>query len=171
MSRGGPAEAGRLPRGTVLRKWLDRNKPRLGQRGQLFVAQMMWGLVGTSLLTVGLVWVLGHWGGAGVTYALLFVCLGLVKGFFVLDRAALRSIERIAARGRNACAGGFFSKWSWFLVLGMMLFGQLARHSPIPRADIGLLYVAVGTALLFSSRRFWRRWWALRFAAKGGLEA
>ncbi len=68
----------------------------------------------------------------------------------------------MGSRPADRCAGGFLSTRSWVLVLGMMLAGQVLRASPMPRADIGFLYVAVGSGLVFSSRIVWRVWWACR---------
>lgn len=152
----------RATRTGLLRRWLELHKPRLGQSGQLFLAEMLWTVVGTALLATGLLWVLQQYGGFGLTYVLVFVAIGLAKALVILDRVARRAVERIAARGRDSCAGGFFSLKSWALVAVMILLGQTLRHSPLSQALLGLAYVAVGTALLFSSRTMWRRWWNLR---------
>jgi hypothetical protein len=86
------------------------------------------------------------------------VALGLIKARFVLDRTAIRMIERIRARGDGRCIGGFQSLRSWVFVLLMVAAGRLLRGSPLPRIVAGLLYLAVGTALLLATRRLWHAW-------------
>jgi hypothetical protein len=122
----------------------------------------MWTLVGTMLLSYGLTWVLRRYGAPGLLYALPCLALGLVKSRYVLDRVAFGALDRVATRPPDRCAAGFFSTRSWLLVLGMMVAGQLLRASPLPRADLGFLYLVVGTGLLFSSRHIWSTWWACR---------
>ena len=168
MSRGPrrDAAAGRRPGSdTRLRRWLELHKPRAGARTQLLLAEMMWTVVGTMLLTLGLVWIVRRYHAPGWAYAAPFLLVGLLKARFVLDRVARRTIARIRTRGESHCVGGFFSPTSWLLIVGMMVLGQVLRASPLPRADIGFLYVVVGTALLISSRVFWKEWFLLRPAS------
>jgi hypothetical protein len=138
-------------------RWFEDHKPHATRQFQLLMAQFMWTWVGVMLSTIGLRWIMHRYGDFGLVYALPFLALGLTKAFLVLDRVAYGTVD--------ACAGGFFSARSWLLIVGMMLAGQLLRASPLPRADIGFLYVAVGTALLFSSRHIWRAWWMGRSRA------
>ncbi|HZK49482.1 MAG TPA: hypothetical protein VFD74_07780 [Thermoleophilia bacterium] len=146
---------------------MERHKPKASARTQLLLAEVMWTAVGTMLLTFGLHWVTRRYHGPGWAYAAPFVIVGLLKGRFVLDRVARRTIARIDMRGDSHCVGGFFSPLSWALVVGMMVLGQVLRASPLPRADVGFLYVAVGAALLTSSRKFWKEWFLLRPARAG----
>jgi hypothetical protein len=145
------------------REWWAR--PRAGRHAQLLMAELIWCLVGTGLLTLGLYWVLHHFGLAGLEFVAPAVALGVAKALLVLDRVARRTVARIQARDDDSFAFGFFSGRSWLLIGGMMLLGQLLRLSPIPRYDLGLLYVAVGVALLTSSRLLWSAWRGPRPAA------
>ena len=143
------------------RRWLETHKPTAGERTQLFLAEMMWSVVGVMLLSLGLMWIVERYGAPGWMYALPFVGLGLVKAYYIMDRVARRTVNRIHERGDDHCVGGFFSLSSWALIVGMMILGQVLRASPVPRADVGFLYVAVGSALIVSSRTFWREWFQL----------
>jgi hypothetical protein len=40
----------------------------------------------------------------------------------------------------------------------MAAAGYLLRHGLLPRTVVGLVYVAVGAALLLASRRLWQAW-------------
>ena len=40
----------------------------------------------------------------------------------------------------------------------MIIAGRLMRGSPAPRIIVGLIYTAVGTALLLGARRLWSAW-------------
>lgn len=144
--------------GAVLRRWLELHKPTGSARSQLLLAEMMWTVVGSVLLSLGLHWVVQRYHGPGWAYAVPFLLLGLIKSRFVLDRVAKRTIHRIRTRGDDHCVGGFFSPVSWALIAGMMVLGQVLRASPLPRAGVGFLYVTVGSALLVSSRLLWKEW-------------
>jgi len=136
----------------------ERLKPRASSRVQLLLAAAMWFVVGAALLTAGARWTLAAFGGgAGVAVLALGLGAGLLKGRFVLDRAAGKIADRIAARGDGRCLGGFLSLRSWLLVALMSGAGRLLRGGLLPHAVVGPLYAAIGAALLFSSRIPWRR--------------
>ncbi len=126
------------------------------------MAQLLWTLVGLGLLAAGLFWVLRAFGAMGLFYAVPCLALGLFKARFALDRVARRTLGRIDERGSSACALGFLSAKAWLLVAGMMVLGRLLRASSLPRADVGFVYLVVGTGLLVGSRSLWRHWWTLR---------
>lgn len=133
-----------------------------GRQTQLLMAELIWSLVGGGLLTLGLYWVLHRFGLTGLEYAAPALVLGIVKSLLVLDKVARGAVARVEARETRSFALGFFSRRGWLLIGGMMLLGQLLRLSPIPRYDLGFLYVAIGVALLTSSRLLWRAWWHRR---------
>jgi len=143
----------------VRRPTLERWKPRAAGRTQLLLAGALWTTVGTLLLGFGARWTFEEFGPrTGALAAALGVAVGLLKGRFVLDRAAGRITDRIAARGDGRCIGGFLSARSWLLVALMSGAGRLLRGGLLPPAVVGTLYVAIGAGLVFSSRIAWLRW-------------
>ena len=141
------------------RSALERWKPRVAGRTQLLLAGALWSAVGALLLGFGARWTLEAFEpGPGVLAVSLGVAAGLLKGRFVLDRAAARLTDRIAARGDGRCAGGFLSWRSWLLVAVMSGAGRILRGGLLSPAVVGPLYTAIGAGLLFSSRTAWRRW-------------
>jgi hypothetical protein len=137
---------------------LERWKPRASGRTQLLLAAGLWTVVGSLLLAFGTRWTLRALGPlAGPLVLVPVIAAGLVKGRFVLDRAAGRIADRIAARGDGRCLGGFLSVRSWLLVALMSGVGRLLRGGLLPPAVVGPLYAAIGAGLLYSSRIAWRR--------------
>jgi hypothetical protein len=137
---------------------LEAYKPAASARTHLLLAALLWTVVGATLLFLGFRWALL----ADISYAwlllVLAVVVGVFKALFVLERTARRTIGRIRERGDGRCIGGFLSVRTWLFVGLMMLAGYLLRHSALPRAIVGLIYAAVGTALLVASRRLWGAW-------------
>ena len=130
-------------------------KPAAPARIHLLLAAVMWTLVGTGLFVFGARWVLSgapRWAPALLAGAII---IGLLKAIFVLRRTAIRTIERIRARGDGRCLGGFLSPASWLLVVVMIVGGRFLRTSPLPHTVVGTIYVAVGTALFVASCRVW----------------
>ena len=82
--------------------------------------------------------------------------MGALKARFVLDKAARKALARICERGDGRCLGGFQSPSSWALVALMMVGGRALRHWLLGPGPAGLLYLAIGVALLGSSRLYWR---------------
>ena len=144
--------------GTPFRKTLDRWKPSARARTHVLLAALLWTAVGGGLSLAGLVWcarAVRPWSWALASGG---VALGILKGRFALERTARSSAARIASRGDGKCLGGFLSWKSWVFVLAMVTAGAVLRRSGLPRELLGVLYTAVGTALLWGSRVYWRAW-------------
>lgn len=138
--------------------WIESHKPAAAAHVHLFLAGVMWSAVGTALVGFGGRWLWQSPSPGGVWFAGLAVVVGVLKSRFVLDRAARRIVDRIRARGDGRCLGGFLSLRSWALVIAMAGGGRLLRGSHVARGLLGLLYIAVGTGLLVSSRVAWQAW-------------
>ena len=138
--------------------WVERWKPAARVRTHLFSAALLWTVVGLALSAAGMAWCLG----SALPWSLVLagggVAAGLVKGRFVLRTLAERNATRIIARGDGRCLGGFLSLRTWLLVALMMTSGLILRRSAVPRPVLGVLYSAVGTALLVGCFTLWSAW-------------
>lgn len=142
--------------GSVMAETLSRLKPGASTSVHLFVAALMWTVIGIFLMTRGVVWLVGvH----RLWIVLPAVVLGSFKALFVLDRSSAKIIRRINETCDGKCIGGVYSIKTWLLVLVMMLSGFLLRNSSLPKEFLGLLYVTIGWALFLSSRNAWRVWY------------
>jgi len=142
-----------------MHQWLTRFKPAASRRTHLLLAAVMWTAVGAMLGAFGLRWLL-HADPA--LLALLIVAalvLGALKAIFILSRAARGVIRRIQVRGDGRCIGGFFSWRTWIAVAVMMAAGRLLRLSGLPLSILGVVYLAIGAALLIAACLLWRAWW------------
>jgi len=142
--------------------WVERYKPAAAVRAHLLLAGLMWTVVGVALVGFGGRWLWQLATPAAPWMAALALVIGGFKARFVLDHAARTIVDRIRERGDGRCLGGFLSLRSWALVVVMAGGGRLLRGSHLARGLLGFLYLAVGTALLLSSRMAWRAWRAER---------
>lgn len=132
---------------------VHRLTPRAPARVQLVLASIVW-LVGAAILAVrGVIYLSrSHWAAWLIALALV---IGVAKGRLILERVARKAVERIRLRGRERCLFGFFSWKSWLLIVVMMGGGIMLRRSGAPPAFLGVLYVAVATALLYGDHQYW----------------
>ena len=137
---------------------MDSHKPAAAVHVHLMLVGLMWTVVGVALVGLGGRWLWQSPIPAAPWLAALALAIGAFKARFVLDRAARTIADRIRERGDGRCIGGFLSLRSWALVAVMVAGGRLLRGSHVGRGLLGVLYVAVGTALLLSSRVAWRAW-------------
>jgi len=77
---------------------------------------------------------------------------------FLLARGAEANARRILAAGDGRFIGSVFSVGSWALVVMMMFLGSRLRDSSLPRPWLGLIYTAVGVALVRASVVSWGHW-------------
>lgn len=133
--------------------FIHRMKPRASARVQLALAASMWFVASLILGIRGTIWL-----AQTDSWLLLFglaAGVGVLKARFLLDRVARKAAARIHERGRSECAGGFLSWQSWALVAAMIAGGHALRLTATPRPVLGVLYVAVGVALLVAGRIYW----------------
>ena len=134
--------------------WLARLKPGASTNTNLLVAALMWSFIGFYLMVRGYLLDQPLPG----MFLLLALGLGTMKAFWLIERAARKNISRIVARPDGMCLGGVYSWGMWGMVVCMMVGGRLLRNSAVPPLVVGVIYVAVGWALLLSSRLIWREW-------------
>jgi len=142
-----------------MRAWVNRFKPAASAKTRVLAAALMWTVVGGTLAFFGTQWVVS--GSLPLTVVLLAAAVGVgaLKALYALERSARRAVDRIEKRGDDRCVGGFFSPKAWLFVVAMATLGRFLRGGLLPRPVVGLLYVAVGTALLLASRRLWSAWY------------
>ncbi len=134
--------------------WLARLKPGASTGTNLLVAALMWSFIGFYLMVRGYLLAPPLPG----MFLLLALGLGTMKALWLIERAARKNIARIVARPDGMCLGGVYSWGMWGMVVCMMAGGRLLRNSAVPPLAVGVIYVAVGWALLLSSRLIWREW-------------
>jgi hypothetical protein len=134
--------------------WKVKYKPAVPAKTHLLLAAGAWTVVGSVLIILGIYWV--HAAGSNVSYLVLAAAIGYAKSLYVLDKTARRAADRIIERGDGRCIGGFFSYKSWLLVIIMAGAGRTLRSGIMSRLLLGFIYVAVGSALILSSRIFWQ---------------
>ncbi len=132
----------------------------------LKLAFTMWGLVGSGLFIAGSVFLFGSRSlsvlsneasnpglaeGLGFLIALV---LGFIKGNLVLKKLAKRYIVRIQGLPEISPLYMTFSRKSWIMIAGMIVIGRTIRALGAPHLVIGVVYVAVGFALVLGSRTY-----------------
>ena len=140
---------------------LRRFKPGVVPTVHLLCAALLWSGAGIFLLVRGIillkndeyVWLIG----AGVL-------LGLIKSRMILDQVARDGVARIAGFTGTICIGAVYSWKTWLSVLAMMVIGVALRRLQVAPPLVGGICVAVGSALVYSSRFAWE---ALRMRRKG----
>ncbi|MEB3293167.1 MAG: hypothetical protein VKJ24_08395 [Synechococcales bacterium] len=135
----------------------------LNRQQHLWIAALIWTLVGAGLLTMGsMFWFhlpyLGDLDSRHLGFGAIALTVGLLKGKFVLDKTAGRVIDRTATlQEANPLKSVFqmFGAKTIGLILSMIGLGVLLRLAGVSYELRGLVYLAVGTGLLWSCRRYW----------------
>ncbi len=134
---------------------LNRLKPGVNRAVHLFAAPLLWTVIGSLLVVRGLGWV-GY--DKGVLFIVLALVVGTVKSILILDKTAKRVVVRIARMRDGTCLGAVYSWKTWILVGMMAITGIILRTFFEPGKTVGTVYIAVGWALMLSSRYGWLEW-------------
>ena len=127
------------------------------------IVGIIWFLVGAGLSIAGILWILKL--GLGPKLALIVavsLSVGLLKGKFILQKVALKYHKR--ADEISFTKKDIFTGWAkilgvkGFLLIGIMIaMGRFLRSTPIDRPILGLIYLAVGIALVYASKIFFKQ--------------
>ena len=142
---------------------IKKLKPGADRGVHLLLAAMLWTIIGAVLLYRGVYLLRGEF---FFYYAAVGVLGGTLKSLLVLDRVSRRGIERISRFADNTCIGAVYSWKTWLLVLSMAVFGILFRKLDIAGIK-GAVCIAIGWALIFSSRHAWKTWMTWSGKSKG----
>ena len=89
---------------------------------------------------------------------LLALAIGFLKGHFLLSRMARRNIRRIfelSPHKEKICLFAFQAIQAYLVIFGMMALGILLRHSSIAREALAVVYLAIGSGLMYASIPYW----------------
>ena len=126
----------------------------------LIIVGIIWLGVGVGLSIAGTNWLLSL--GFGPKFFIFLstaIVIGLLKGIFVLKKVALKYYKRseVIQFNKNDILLGSSKILGikGFILIGlMMIMGALLRHSNIDRPILGIVYLAVGIALVYASKIF-----------------
>lgn len=93
---------------------------------------------------------------------LLALGIGFLKGRYIFSKLAFRNIRRIQALSphkEKICLFAFQAIQSYLIIVGMIILGILLRLSRVPREILAVIYLAIGSALLYASLPYWRAKW------------
>lgn len=137
---------------------VDKIEPLTGSY-LLSVAAFFWSAVGLLLIARGL----GYFQFPdNILTALAALFMGTLKSFFILDRVSRRNITRIRLLGGQSNILKIYSPGMWIVIGMMIVFGRILRNSSVQQELIGVLFLAIGWGLLFSSRKIWAAWYTTR---------
>jgi uncharacterized protein YacL len=136
--------------------------PGLDRQQHLWIASAIWIVVGTGLLTMGTIFwfhfpYLGFLDNEHLGFGSLAIGIGLLKGKFILEKTAARTIDRVDSLTETNPVKSIiqmFGGKTISLILSMMGIGVVLRAAGVSFEIRGLIYIAVGTALLWSCQRY-----------------
>ena len=125
----------------------------------VLVAGILWSIIGLFLIGRGIKVQLPL---VSISYIFIALALiiGILKSKFVFAKIINKNVARIKSLSphkEKICVFAFQAYQSYLLVILMMSIGILMRHLPIPKLYYGSILVAIGTALLLSSLRYFTK--------------
>ncbi|MBI3589805.1 MAG: hypothetical protein HY094_00280 [Candidatus Melainabacteria bacterium] len=130
------------------------------KKASLVIVGIIWLLVGLGLSIAGISWLLKlSFGIKLIIFITSSVTVGLLKGRFILQKIALKYYKRadVIQFNKNDILIGWIKILGvrGFVLIGLMMgMGGILRRSPIDRPILGIIYLAVGIALVYASKIF-----------------
>lgn len=129
------------------------------KRTLLFEAAVIWTFAGVMLLFRGSSMLEAS---SGFSWLKVFGCIcgGLIFFVLVFLKISRKHVNRIInLHGDRHQFYEFFNLRSYLMMIGMISLGVFLRKTSIvPLASLSLAYITMGIPLLFSSFRFYHRW-------------
>ena len=142
-------------------KSFSKFKPGAKKKTILLLSAVLWTAIGIMLFFRGVNWLMQL---RDMRWYILSggIVVGVLKSYCILDKTARRGIDRILSFADGTCLGAVYSIKTWLLVVCMMTAGIILRNSSLPVSVLSFLYIAIGSALGFSSRLAWLSWLRIR---------
>lgn len=116
---------------------------------------LLWSGVGILLCVMAAHWLADIVWPLSLIAALAGFASGGIIYRFGFSRIARKNILRILRLPSQVCLFAFQAWRSYLLILIMMTLGFVLRHSSLPRVILSMVYLAIGTALTFSSTLYY----------------
>jgi len=138
----------------IAQTWV-KYTPSVSRHWLWLLSALLWSVVGISLCVMAAYWLADtHWPQNLIAALAGFAAGGIIYRFG-FSRIARKNILRILQLPNEVCLFAFQTWRSYMLILIMMVLGLVLRHSHLPRVTLGMLYLAIGTALTFSSTLYY----------------
>ena len=130
------------------------------KKTSLVIVGVIWLAVGLGLSICGIKWLMTlGFGPNMIIFTSVAVIIGSLKGKFVLRKVALKYYKRseVVQFNKNDMLFGWVKILGvkGFILIGLMMgLGRFLRTSNIDRPILGILYLAVGIALVYASKIF-----------------
>jgi drug/metabolite transporter (DMT)-like permease len=134
---------------------LQNVKPGAPKSWLFILSGITWSSVGLILCQ----WCVRWWRSLTIDASLPLVLIGASLAFATytvgFSRLARQNIQRINELPQKPCLFAFQAWHSYPLVVVMITLGILLRHSPLPKALLGILYAGIGGGLLMVSLHYY----------------
>lgn len=136
----------------------DKYKPGVHKKYLLIISGLMWSGVGIFLDSLAFRWIFDY----NFNYKIIYFLLGFLLGFLIhrfgFSLVANNNIQRIIIKAKTKVCLFSFQKWSGYaIIVFMMSLGMFMRNTTfIPRNLLSILYLGIGSALFFSSIKYYK---------------
>jgi len=142
----------------------------VSKRTLLLEAAIIWTFAGGMLLYRGSSMLESS---SGFTWGKIIgcICVGLIFFVLVFLKISRKHVYRIITlNGDRHQFYEFFNSRSYLMMFGMISLGVFLRKTSIvPLASLSLAYITMGIPLLFSSFRFYHRWFYYQTAIENSI--
>ncbi len=136
----------------------DKYKPGVNKKYLLIISGLMWSVVGMFLDSLAIRWIFNY----NFDYKIIYFALGILLGFLIhkfgFSLVANNNIQRIIIKTKSKVCLFSLQKWSGYaIIVFMMSLGIFMRNTTIiPKNLLSILYLGIGSALFFSSIKYYK---------------
>lgn len=131
-------------------------KPAVSKKILLFLAGLVWLLVGLMLMYMAYGWL---YVASNINISIFIVTgviIALLIHHFGFSKIANINLQRILLKDNKSCFFSFYPWKSYLIIVVMVILGITLRHSTIPKHYLAVLYIGIGLALALSSIRYFK---------------
>ena len=136
-------------------------KPAVSTKWLIASAGLMWSIVGIMLCRLAFQWLIVVSGLQEAIYGAIGLAAAVVIYYFGFSRIAKKNIYRVSLYKGKTCFFAFQEWKSYIIIMVMIGFGILLRHSSIHKYYLAVVYIAIGGALFLSSFHYYAYLWQL----------
>lgn len=134
-----------------MRSPIKKFEPAVDKRILIFLAGIVWSIVGIMLCRLALIWLAQIDEQQAFQLGLAGFFLALIVHHFMFLKLLYKNLARILSIEGKACVFAFQPLKSYLIVAVMIGMGITLRHSSMPKPDLAVIYIGFGGAMLLSS--------------------
>ena len=145
-----------------MHSWIKKLDPAVPKLWLIVLAGGIWSITGLMLCNLAYGWLLNSYFPSKLYLLMFSVLMAFFMYRFLFLKIVTKNINRLSMVAEKSCLFAFQAWNSYLIIIVMIFFGYLLRHSQFPKHYLAFFYLMIGGALFLASLQYYKFLWKTR---------